>query len=252
MPLQAATTKRINLKQHICLNECLSPIIFDASGTMFDTVKTGFSHIANYVWWQNKCMFPVTAPQDIILFGDMAGYLYNKFTEVSLGIVITHVSQELAACFDNINAMLTPDEDAYKFINRSVHCYFLSEIPQNIPSYSIPRQRWLNHPVKRQLNYTIADFCRIFPLYQQTIRENVEACSRYPNGMFTIEGCHQLEAYLQYMRLEAKKALLESEEHEYNPDYLLWRTFCELGGENYFQRYLVESYNYNINELEQC
>ena len=92
----------------------------------------------------------------------------------------------------------------------------------------------------------------VFPRYQQIIRENVESHSRHANGKFTIEGCHQLEGYLKYLRNEARQYWLNSDEHEYNFDYLLYRTFCELGGENYFQRYLAESYHYNINELEQC
>ena len=250
--MQPIKFESVDIGEHVRINDTLCPVVFSSPDTVYDTFKSGIINIANFWWGENRPLVNMQKAVNVVLYGDLAGYVYNRFSPVYVGLVYNNLSEPLQANLSEINDILEATEIPYTFINRRVHCHFLAGVPQGIPCFSIIHQRWVNPPVKRRFTFTMPEFCMVFPRYQQIIRENVESHSRHPNGEFTIEGCHQLEAYLKYLRSEARKDWLDSDEHEYNFDYLLYRTFCELGGERYFKKFLIESYNYNINELEQC
>ena len=72
------------------------------------------------------------------------------------------------------------------------------------------------------------------------------------NNYLLMDSCRKLEPYLQAMPKKAYDVWANDQEHEYSLDYLLWRSFKEMKGEEYFNSYLSYSLNYNVNVLEEC
>ena len=69
------------IAEHVIVQDQLSPVIFDENAKMFETVRTGLQRIADY-WWDNALgIFPDFKLKEVVLYGDIAGYVYNKKSE---------------------------------------------------------------------------------------------------------------------------------------------------------------------------
>ncbi len=242
--------EQINLYDHVRLNDGLCPVVFETEDKIFETVVSGFLRVVDFWWGDIQKLFDKFEYHDIIFYGDLAGYVYNQFSEVSLGLV-ADIPERMVEYLDKINETLVSNEVRYKFINRPMHCRLLMSVPEGIPAYSLQEQKWINRPVHRELPFSGEELCRSFADYQRNIHEYVRSLPKHENNILTIESCRQLEQFLQNQKQKAKEAWLYSAEHEYSLEYLLWRTFKEVGGVKYFTSYVADSYNYNINVLEQ-
>lgn len=243
--------KEINLQRHVSVNENLCPVVFETEDRLFDTVRDGLLRIAEFWWKQAVKIFPDFKQRDFVIYGDLVGYVYNPFSEASIG-VIADISPACLDYLEQINDTFVTTEFRYKFINRPVHCRLLPSVPEGIAFYSLKTQGWINRPVRRQFDFDNRDLCLAFASYQDAVHDYVRTLSKLDNGLLDIAGCHALEKYLRQAQQKAQNAWRNSPQHEYHQDYLLWRTFREVGGLRYFNKYLSDSYNYNINELEQC
>lgn len=244
-------SEKINLCRHICVNKTLCPVVFETDDKVFATVSAGLMRIADFWWRDIRIMFPGLERQDVFLCGDLAGYVYNCFSEVSVG-VLADLPVELRACLDSFNQALVDNEIDYKFINRPVHCRLYAEIPEALPAYSLLTGQWRNPPRKHALPLSGDALCQAFADYQKQIHDYVDALPKLENSSLSIKSCHELENFLKKLRQEGEQARQTAPEHEYSLKYLLWRTFNEIGGYKFFSGYLSDSYNYNINVLEQC
>ena len=249
--MQPLKIKRLNIGRHVCVNAELCPVLFETRNLLFEPVQAGLKRIADFWWKQTKKIFTDIEPADVVIYGDLVGYVYNPFNEVSIGF-LTELPPDCLQYLDEINTTLVANEFRYKFITRPIHCRLLSQIPQGISCYSLIRKDWVTLPQKRTFNFTLDELCKAFPEYENIVHAFINSLPKHENGLLTIEGCRQLEDYLHNLRQKAVRAWESSEEHEYDLDYLLWRTFKEVGGVRYFTIYLADSYNHNINELEQC
>lgn len=249
--MAGSAIEKVNLKQHIYVNEELCPVIFQNDSVLFDTVQDGLLRIAKF-WWQSaRKMFSDFKLREMVLCGDLAGYVYNPFCEVSLGIVVD-IPAAVEPYLPEINFTMRVNEIKYKFINRPVHCRFLPAMPQDVPCYSLTNRCWVNHPRKRELSLNKEEICRAFADYQNEINVFLNSLPKLDNNLLTMESCRSLEKFLQEEYNKAETTRSESSEHEYDIRYLLWRTLGEIGAIKYLYTYLGDSYNYNVNVLEQC
>ena len=249
--MEGEKIRPLNLKQHIYVNEELCPVVFQNEDKLFETVQDGLLRVAKF-WWQSaRKMFSDFKLQDMVFYGDLAGYVYNPFCEVSLGIVVD-VPPEIETYLPEINFTMLVNEIKYKFINRSIHCRFLAETPKEIPCYSLTKHCWLCRPQKKEISLNKEEICNFFSEYQNKLNNYVNKLPKLENNLLTMESCQLLEQYLQdeYKRAENIKAT--SSEHEYDINYLIYRTMREIGAMKYLYTYVGDSYNYNINVLNQC
>lgn len=244
-------SEKINLYQYVFLHDNLCPVIFETEDRIFKTVTDGLMRIVDFWWEDTRKMFADFTRKDVVIYGDLVGYVYNQFNEVSLGIVADMPSTAVEY-LDEINQALVANEVSYKFIHRPVHCRLLTAVPEGIPAFSLQDGQWINRPFHRPLTFSGQELCQAFADYQNNVHEFVSKLPKLENGFLTIESCHALEDFLDKLRQENREAWLHSPEHEASLDYLLGRTFKEIGGAKYFNSYLADSYNYNINVLEQC
>ncbi len=242
---------KLDLRSHIRVNKELCPVIFKDEQALFGTVQAGFMRIADFWWHQAKKIFGRYEVKDFVFYGDLAGYVYNRFNEVCLGVIVD-LPESVLPYLPAINRAMVANEFHYNFINRPVHCRLLAAAQKGEPCYSLAAKQWITPPQRREFSFGMRGFCRVFPMYQNDIHAYVEAQQKHNNNLLTIEGCRLAEEFLNLFEAKALEAKAQDTEHEYCLDYLLWRTFEEIGGVRYFKKYLADSYNYNLNELEQC
>ncbi len=243
--------KSFQITRYVCVNEGLCPAVFQDENKIFTPVQEGLERIADFWLRQTRKIFPEIKPKDIIIYGDLMGYVYNSLSEVSIGI-LSELPQECLPHIDDINETLVANEFAYKFLLRPIHCRLLPQLFTGIPSYSLSQKKWIIQPQRREFSFTTEELCQAFPEYQIGVHFFIDSLPKHENGLLTMESCKIVEKYLQDLEAEAMDLWKNSSEHEYNLGYLLWRTFKEVGGVRHFNLLLSKSYNYNINELEQC
>jgi len=244
-------TVQVDFNDHIRYSDKLNPIIFDDDGCLYSPVRDGAMKVANY-WWNNAySMFPDFQLKDFIIFGDIISYTYSSFNDFSIGVVVS-VPERCIPYLDMINQTLMATEIPYGFIGHPIHCSFLTSIPEGIPSYSIIKNSWIEKPEKRDNLIKVDDFVPKFNMYQRYIHEYVENLPKHKNGLLTIESCKLFEAFLNDLEKKSNEAWLRDPDHECSIDYMLFRTFKEIEGCMYFNSYLSDSINYNVNRLGKC
>lgn len=243
--------KTANIQIYIQQNADLLKAIFDNQMQMYATVHAGLLKIAKKRWNDIKHMFSDFGLKDFIIYGDIASYVYNPKTEVSIGIVVSSPEQ-VVPYLPQINFAFINHELPYKFIQRPIHCHILNEIPKNEPSYSLQSEKWINLPQKREYPFTMPEFYRSFEKYMDGLSDFIESLPKHKNKILTPEGVEALEDYLNRAKEKALTEKTNSVGGEYSKEYLLWRTFSDIGELDIMQKYAIDSYNYNINELNQC
>ena len=246
-----AETEEYKIADHIMLQNQLCPVIFDEKGKMFETVLTGLQRIADY-WWDSALeIFSDFKLKEVVLYGDIAGYIYNKKSEVWLGC-IAETNNLAQPYLERINEVFVATELPYKFIHRPVHCRFLTQPIEGIPTYSLTQNKWLITPQKREFNFTLQDFEISFQQYRENIHNLFNSLPKINNQFLTMDSCRKFKTFLEELEQKANYAWAKSDNHEYNLDYLHWRSFKEMKGIDYFETCIYNSLNYNVNVLEEC
>lgn len=243
--------KNKNITKYVSANNSLSSVIFETEDRMFATVRDGLLKIAEFWWHEASKIFDTFQLKDMVVYGDMVTYLYNQHSEVSIGIV-ADIPHDTLPYLEDINLCFIMNELDYKFINRPIHCRFVSEISEGMPCYSLQNNKWIYKPQKKELPLSPQEFVEGLEKYQKQIHDFVKNLPKHENKRLTLDSCKELEQHMKHLHRQAHKMCMQSSEHEYNLDYLYYRAFREIGGTKFFAGLLSDSYKYNINVLEEC
>ena len=232
------------IEDYITRHQTLHKNVFNNVGNVPSLLCDLLNQIAEH--WQHRVMkmFPQFVCHDVVIYGDFAGYLYNAHSEMSLGIVRDVAPGEINF-LDEINRILVVDELKYTFLGHPVHCRFLAFIPPQLSCYSLTQKKWINYPQIKDVD--IALFKKNYTKYKNKIVTYIKNLEKHSNNMLTIESCSNLQKYLFSLENKAQNLLVNSDEHEYNQEYLLWKTYkdTQMLQKNY--DYLINSYDYNYN-----
>ena len=242
---------QVDFNDHIRYSDKLNPILFDDNECLYPPVRDGAIKVGYYWWNETYNMFPDFKISDFIIFGDMLSYTYSLFNDLSIGVVVS-VPDRCVPYLDMINKTLMATEIPYDFVGHPIHCSLLTTIPEGIPSYSLIKNTWIEKPKKHDNLIKVDDFVPQFNMYQRHIHKYVENLPKHENGLLTIDSCKLFESFLNDLEKKANEAWLLDSDHECCIDYMLYRTFKEIEGCMYFNSYLSDSINYNVNRLGKC
>ena len=242
--------KTFSAKEYLIINSELSPVVFENADKLYDVVNKGLLKIAKFWWNDAKKIFSTFKLRDMVVYGDMITYLYNQHSEISLGIV-ADISPKVLPYLEDINEAFVINELPYKFINRPVHCRFLPSFPSNAACYSLSNHCWINKAELRNFSFSFDEFDKAFEVYDNGFSQFVSSLPKHKNNLLTMDACQMLEDHLKLCYRECMSARIFDSEKEYSLKYLLGRTFIELGGFAKARKYIADSYNYNINVLQQ-
>ncbi|MBE6445590.1 MAG: hypothetical protein E7019_06060 [Alphaproteobacteria bacterium] len=232
------------LEDHITRHQTLHKNVFNSVGYVPSSLCGLLNQIAEH--WQHNVlkMFPKFTCQDVIIYGDFAGYLYNTYSEMYLGMVGNFTPNE-TLFLDEINRVLVANELKYTFLGHPVHCHFIASIPPELSCYSIIQKKWINYPQIKEID--LLTLKKNFTKYKNKISTYIKNLEKHDNNMLTVNSCAKLQKYLFSLETKAQNLLVHSDEHEYNQEYLFWRTYRNMQILQKDYDYLMNSYEYNYN-----
>lgn len=243
-------------KKHLHNNRQLCGVLFDSRQQMFSYVRDKLINIAefctNTLWARD---FRGIKLKDVILYGSRATYLYEKTADLDLALIIELDNQQLApqeveTILELLNFSYRNSRYVFDILRHKIDYKFFTSIQPAPGMYSLFENRWLAEPIHRKLEYTPLDFLNEYCLYAQKIADFSDSRPRRNEAFLTMESCHELEQYLKNAEQKALAARL-TEPFEYNIEYQLFRALRYSHLYSYFQGFISDSYNYNINVLEQ-
>lgn len=243
-------------KKHLHNNRHLCGVLFDNRQQLFSYVRDKLIQIAefcaNTLWARN---FRGIKLKDAVIYGSRATYLYEKSADLDLALIIEFENQqqapeEVEKILELFNLSYRNSRYVFDILGHKIDYKFFTTLQPAPGMYSLFENRWLNEPIYRKMEFTPIDFLNEYCRYAEKVADFGDSRPRRNGAFLTMESCQQLEQYLNGLEQKALAARL-TEPFEYNIEYQLFRAlrYCRLY--SYYQAFISDSYNYNVNILEQ-
>ncbi len=243
-------------KKHLHNHNHLCGVLFDNKQQLFSYVRDKLIKVAEF------CANTLLAPdfrglrlKDAVICGSRATYLYNKEADLDLALIVELDNQrqnpeEAEKILKLLSFSYRNSRYFFNILNHKIDYQYYTSI-QPVPGmYSLLDNRWIDEPVRRELAYTPGDFLEEYCRYAERLTDFADSRERRNGAFLTMESCRQLEQHLDNLQQQAIKARL-SAPFEYNIDFQLFQAIKYCGLYSYFQEFISDSYNYNVNILEQ-
>ncbi len=233
------------LLQH---HEVLCPDIFDKNMVMLPEVFAKLNEIAQFM--QDKILpsFKNFKILDIILCGNLCGYIYNDKTDIDLAIVFEKIdgAQNL---IKNINLSLPKRGFQFEIYGHRVD-YGLVESFITGSNYSLLRNEWNKKPEYRKFMFDFDYFYSKYCQFDAEVHLIVKNLEKEGDTFLTMESCRILTEYLDYLKENGLQLKRHHPEHEYSLDYNIFRCMKHMGTYNHFRNFVQDSINHHRNRLD--
>lgn len=230
-------------------NKTLAPEIFDGEEKLRPEVSQKLNEIADFI--KNNLLAAVNkiTINDIVICGNLSGYIYNSKSDLDLAIIIEKVPGA-EPLITNLNDLFRQRGFKFSIFGHRVD-YGLCDTFVTGSNYSILRNEWNLRPEHQEFTFDseffYSEYCR-FDAEVHIIAKNLK---KIKDSYFTLESCRIMTEYLDYLKENALQVKRHHPEHEYSLAFNLFRGMKHLGAYIHFRTLVKNSINYNHNLPEQ-
>lgn len=229
----------------------LCPDLFDRQQKLYPEAFVLLSNIADFVKQEVSKMFIGVSLKDVLLCGGIAGYLYNRNTEIDL-VLLWEADENMlsAAQLEEKLKMLNNSWQRRGFVfdiaGRNI-CYAnYALMPGGSGIYSVQNCSWIKKPVLRDFTFSFSELQHNFAEYVGYVNRFMQALPKNKMMYLSVENAEKAEQLYYSLKNDALAAERNSLAEEYELTYLLYRAFVKSGEAQQLKKYITDSYVYNL------
>lgn len=238
-------------------NNChLCQLLYDDNRELYPFERESLLRIADFYFQRVKNQIIGLELKDIVLCGGITSHIYNETTDIDLGLIV------------NLGSNISDSEEQRKFLklynpgyqsrgfnfcilNRKVDYGMVNYLHAGSGTYSILQNKWLSVPQYREFSFSLDEFYLEYCQFSSNVHDFAYSLERYHDSFLTLKSCKMLKEYLYNLRENALNSKVIHTEQEYCLDYCLYRCLKRFGVIAFFNQYIVDSYNYHLNVLNE-